>query len=150
MSSSHTNLQVHIISGTKSRTPWITPEIQPHLYAYLCGVVKGHNAILYEIGGMPDHIHLLIRYRPDLALSDLVRELKSESTTWMKKTYWTGVDCGWQRGYGAFSVSHSQSENVRSYIRGQAKHHAKRDFKAELEALLKLHDVEYKDAYIWD
>jgi REP element-mobilizing transposase RayT len=150
MPSSYTNLQIHLVFGTKARQCWINPDLQARLYAYMAGVVRGQKCLLREINGMPDHVHLLIRIHPDVALSALVRELKSESTTWIKRTFGSRTKCGWQRGYGAFSVSHSQADTVRAYIKNQATHHRRRDFKAELATLLKLHDVTFEEAYFME
>jgi REP element-mobilizing transposase RayT len=150
MPSSYTNLLAHLVFGTRKRAAWITSELESRLYEYLGGIIRSHKCTLLEIAGMPDHVHLLVRLHPDVAMSALVRELKSESTSWIKRTNGPKTTCGWQRGYGAFSVSRSVSEEVRKYIRNQKTHHARRNFEEEFVAMLKLHNVEYDESYIWD
>jgi REP element-mobilizing transposase RayT len=130
-----TNLLVHLVFGTKGRLPLINSEIRERLHAYMGGTLRGLGAVALEIGGVADHVHLLIVLRPTIRLSDLIRDLKSNSSSWMKDN---GVrKFGWQRRYGAFSVSESQKGIVRRYIRNQEAHHRKFDFQTEFETMLR-------------
>lgn len=149
MAGTFTSISMHIVFSTKNRKPDILPAIQQRLYEYLGGIIRGEGGVLYAIGGMADHVHMLMRYRPDRALSDVVRDLKSHSSGWIHKTFPDCRDFGWQDGYGAFSVSQSRMDTVKNYVESQAQHHAKRDFVEEMEALLEAHRVEYDQKYLW-
>ena len=149
MSGTFTNILLHVVFSTKSRAAFIGPDIRDRLYDYLGGIVRRENGVLYAIGGMPDHVHLLVRWRADISVSDFLRDLKSYSSKWVHKEFPGLQAFGWQDGYGAFSVSRSKLAEVEDYILGQAEHHAARDFKSELLALLKAHEIEYDEAHIW-
>ena len=107
MSDSYTNLLYHIVFSTKDRRPLITSEIEPQLYDYIGSIIRGLRGICLELNGTEDHVHLLAKLRPDCALSDILRELKANATGWMHEVFPELKDFSWQRGYGAFTVSHS-------------------------------------------
>jgi putative transposase len=130
----YTNFLYHLVFGTKSRLPMITNEIKPDLYAYLGGIVRGLGGIALEINGMADHVHLLVKLKPTILFSDFLRDLKSNSSKWAKENGVTKFT--WQRRYGAFTVSESQVQTIRNYIRNQEHHHKKFDYKTEFETLL--------------
>ena len=113
------------------------------------GTIRAQRGILYEIGGTPDHIHLLIRWRPDASVSDLVRDIKSTSSGWVHENFPDMQSFQWQDGFGAFTVSHSQGGKVKAYINGQEEHHREKTFKYEYIALLNAHQVDYDEDYIW-
>ncbi|MBX7170866.1 MAG: IS200/IS605 family transposase [Pyrinomonadaceae bacterium] len=119
MAQSYTNLIYHIVFSTKNREPLIRAETQPRLYEYIGGIVRNKGGILLEIGGMNDHLHVLAKLRPDNSLSNILRDLKANSTGWMHKVFPEMKDFSWQNGYGAFTVSASQIEKVRHYIINQ-------------------------------
>ena len=147
MPGAFSNILFHVVFSTKNRRPWITPDIQPRLYEYMGGITRGEKAALHAIGGMPDHVHLLIGWHTDEAISAFVRNLKSRSSKWIHQTFDGLKAFAWQPGYGVFSVSQSQSDRVRNYIRRQIEHHSKKDFRRELIELLKAHQVEYDERY---
>lgn len=149
MSATYTNLLYHLVFSTKGRIPLITDEIREPLYQYIGGIVRSEGGALLEIGGIEDHIHLLVRLKPTLALSDAVRLIKSNSSKWLNDGSYVR-DFRWQTGYGAFTVSKSMMESVRRYIRNQPEHHRKQTFKAEFVDLLKLNNVDYNKKYLWD
>jgi REP element-mobilizing transposase RayT len=150
MGATYSKILLHFAFSTKHRTPLITPELQPRLYEYLGGTIRGEKGALFAIGGMPDHLHLLIRWRPDESISNLMRKLKGNSSSWVHKTFPAMKSFAWQEGYGVFSVSKSQEDAVKRYIETQERHHRKLDFKEEYLALLKAHGVEYDERYIWE
>ncbi|MBN1517228.1 IS200/IS605 family transposase [Candidatus Sumerlaeota bacterium] len=150
MAGTFTNLNYHLVFSTKHRRPMISEEIRPRLYAYLGGIIKDDDGVLYQIGGMPDHVHLLIRYKPARDISHLMQDLKSHSSGWVHKTFSGHDQFQWQEGYGAFTVSKSQCARVQKYIANQEGHHQNRDFKSEFIALLNAHGCEYDEKYIWD
>jgi putative transposase len=140
MAHSYTNLLYHIVYGTKERRPLIDDEFQPRLYEYLGGTIRGLKSTALEIGGVEDHVHILAKVSPTIALSDFLEKLKANSSKWAKSVR---RGFGWQDGYSAFTVSESQVERVRAYIRNQREHHKKTSFRDELIALLKAHGVQY-------
>jgi len=146
MPNTYTNLVYHVVFSTKFRKPAIDPEIQRELYAYIGGIVRDEGGTLLEIGGMPDHVHLLIKLKPSVALSDLLRRIKGNSSKWLNETR----DFHWQEGFSAFTVSESVVEQVRHYIRNQEEHHRKLNYQDELRALLTKHGVAFDERYLWD
>lgn len=147
MPSTWSQILLHIVFSTKERTPWIDAAGADDLYGFIGGIVRDERGTLLAIGGMPDHVHLLVRWGTDKAISDLMRDVKMRSSKWMHES--RGVkDFAWQVGYGVFSVSQSQADVVRAYIKSQPEHHAKRSFREELVALLEAHGVEYEDRFV--
>ena len=146
----YTQLLLHVVFSTKHREPWITTDISERLYEYIGGIIRGEKGVLYSRGGTADHIHLYVRWRPDGALSDLMRAVKAGSSLWIHQTFPKLGSFAWQEGYGAFSVSKSQEQAVKNYIAKQAQHQAKEDFKSELLRLLRAHGIEFDERYVFD
>jgi REP-associated tyrosine transposase len=140
MAHSFTNLIFHIVYGTKERRPLINDEFQPRLYEYLGGTIRGLKGISLEIGGVEDHVHILVKLPPTISVSDFLEKLKANTSKWSKSVR---RGFGWQDGYAAFTVSESQVERVRLYIKNQRQHHAKVSFRDELIALLEAHRLKY-------
>jgi len=149
MSNTFTQLYVHVVFATKVRLNLIKPEYQKQMYEYMAGIIKnsGNHPIL--INGMPDHVHLLFRYKPVSNLSDLVKDIKSGVSLHINQNGWVIGKFEWQSGYGGFSVSRSMVDKVYHYIENQEKHHEKKSFTEEFIELLKAHDVEYDKRYIF-
>ena len=145
MSDSYTNLLYHIIFSTKDRRPLITSEYESRLYDYIGGTIRGFGGISLELNGTEDHVHLLAKLRPDVALSSVLRDLKANATGWMHDVFPNLRDFSWQRGYGAFTVSQSNVEEVRRYIARQKKHHRKTSFRDEFISFLKANGLEYDE-----
>ncbi len=141
---------LHIVFSTKGRQPWITPEVRDRLHTFIGGVVGDEKGSLLAIGGMPDHEHLLVRWRTDEDIATLMRHVKARSSRWVHETFPTLRAFAWQEGYSVFSVSKSGEGDVRSYIENQGEHHKKWDFKAELLKLLRAHEVEFEEKYVFD
>jgi putative transposase len=152
MAGTYTNLLYHLVFSTKERKELIKKEFQEELYKYIGGIVRGEGGVLLEIGGMPDHVHLLAKLKPTRAVSDILRQIKANSSKWLNDEHkrFRIRKFAWQEGYAAFSVSESQVWRVKKYIRGQEEHHKRTDFKTELIALLEKHRVEYDERYLWD
>ena len=148
MSQSFTNLLYHIIFSTKDRRPLIKLDYQPRLYDYIGGVIRGVGGISLGINGTDDHVHVLAKLRPDRALSDVLRDLKSNATGWMHDVFPRLRDFHWQRGYAAFTVSQSNLKQVQRYIADQKEHHQKLSFRDEFIAFLKANGIEYDERYI--
>ena len=115
-----------------------------------CSIVRKDGGVLLEIGGMPDHVHLLMRYHQKRAVADFMRDLKSNSSRWVHEAVPEARSFAWQDGYGAFTVSKSMESTVVRYIRRQPEHHREKSFKEEFRDLLAAHGVEWDEAYIWD
>jgi putative transposase len=144
------HLYFHVVFSTKHRAPMLTPEYTQRLYPYLGGLLRKENAGLRAVGGIEDHVHLLISTRPVHAIADLVRIIKSRSSEWMHETFPAARDFAWQSGYGAFTVSKSQMDKVVRYIENQAQHHQKEDYLTELKSLLDAHEIDYREEYLAD
>lgn len=139
---------LHVVFSTKHRTPCITEEIAPRLYGYIGGIIRAERGVLYDIGGIADHVHLYLRWRTDGAIADLLRTVKSRSSGWVHATFAGQKSFAWQEGYSVFTVSKSQEQAVKAYIARQAEHHRKEDFKSELLRLLDAHAVDYQPQYV--
>lgn len=149
MPQSLAQIYVHLVFSTKGRAGLIPAALQPRLHAYLAGAFNSMACPAVQIGGMPDHVHVLFRLARTATISDTVKNAKVESTKWMKAEGDVG-DFAWQAGYGAFSVSASHVQDVTRYIQNQAEHHHVRTFQDEFRRLLELYGVEYDEAYVWD
>lgn len=150
MPGTYSQLLLHIVFSTKRRESWITAEVAERLYPYIGGIIRAENGVLYAIGGVEDHVHLLIRWRPDGAVSDLLRAVTARSSKWMHETFPNLSKFAWQEGYSVFSVSKSQESVVREYIAGQAEHHGREDFKSELLRLLRAHGIEFEERFVFE
>ncbi len=148
MASTHLSLHFHLVFSTKNREPTIAEAWRGRLHAYLGGVVRNVEGVPEAIGGVADHVHLLIGLRATARLADVVRDVKAVSSRWVHEEI-GNQGFGWQEGYGAFTVSASQREVVREYIARQEEHHKKRTFQKEYVELLKRSGVEYDDRFLW-
>ena len=148
MSDSYTNLLYHIIFSTKERRPLITDAHESRLYDYIGGTIRGLGGISLELNGTEDHIHLLAKLRPDKAVSDVLRELKANASGWMHDAFPEVKGFSWQRGYGAFTVSQSNVDEVRGYIARQKVHHKRVSFRDEFIQFLKANGIEYDERYL--
>jgi len=146
----YTKLYYHIVFSTKNRRPFITTAIEDRLHKYISGVIRGIGGSCVEINGTPDHVHILAILPPKIAVSDALRDIKANSSKWVHEASSELQKFGWQDGFAAFTVSKSQVEPVRQYIRDQKDHHRQSDYKHELIGLLQKHEIEYDEQYIWD
>ncbi len=148
MPESYTNLLYHIVFSTKDRQKLISSEVEPRLYEYIGGTIRGLGGISLELNGTEDHVHSLAKLRPDCALSNVLRKLKANATGWMHDVFPALEDFSWQRGYGAFTVSQSNVEQVAHYIAKQKEHHATISFRDEFIQFLKAKGIEYDERYV--
>jgi putative transposase len=149
MSHTYTYLASHLIFSTKDRLPMLTAEIRPRLWAYMSGVINNIGGKALAINGMPDHAHLLVLLPPSVATAEAVRTLKANSSKWLNDQDPTRRKFAWQSGYAAFSVSRSAIDDVERYIETQEEHHKKLTYQEELIVLLRRHNIEYDERYIW-
>lgn len=150
MPGTYSQLLLHLVFSTKARTPWIKPDLAQRLYPYIGGIIRAEKGTLFDIGGVEDHVHLYLRWRPDATISDLMRTVKSRSSKWIHDEFSQLRDFAWQEGYAAFSVSKSQEAALKHYIATQQDHHRKEDFKSELLRTLRAHGVEFDETYVFD
>ena len=148
MSQSFTNLLYHIVFSTKDRRPLITLDYQPRLYQYIGGTIRGLGGASLGVNGTEDHVHVLARLRPDKSLSDVLRDLKAGASGWMHDVFPRLADFSWQRGYGAFSVSQSNLQQVQRYLREQKEHHRTISFRDEFIQFLQANEIEFDERYV--
>ncbi|HEX3553002.1 MAG TPA: IS200/IS605 family transposase [Thermoanaerobaculia bacterium] len=146
MSHTFSQLLFHIVFSTQYRQDLIDPDLRDDLYPIIAEIVRSERCSLLGIGGMPDHLHLLVRVRANLSLSDLLRSIKANSSRWVHERSETPRRFGWQEGYGAFSVSESAAGEVHRYIQSQEEHHRRRSFEEEWVGLLIRHGIEFDPA----
>ena len=147
MSHSYSSNRIHLVFSTKNRERRITEELQARLWPYMAGIARNHGFEAIKIGGVEDHAHALLVIPASMPLAKAIQTLKSCSSKWINETN-TVRDFSWQEGYGAFSVSASQTDGVVRYIENQRKHHAKRSFEEEFLDLLKRYGVNYDAAHV--
>jgi REP element-mobilizing transposase RayT len=149
MPSAFTQNFYHIVFSTAQRANLIQPDLEKRLYRFIGGIVRDLRCQLIAINGMPDHIHLLVRYRADLSHSDLVRHIKARSSKWINETFPHLRRFSWQEGYGGFTVSKSLVPTVEAYIARQKQHHKRQDFRSEFLALLRKHGIDFKESDVF-
>jgi putative transposase len=148
MSSTHLSLHYHIVFSTKERRAIINDEWRPRLFAFLGGSIKTLEGVPEAVGGINDHVHLLIGLRATHRLADVVKDIKTGSSRWVHVEIGSKL-FAWQTGYGAFTVSVSNIEKVKNYILKQEEHHRKKSFRDEYVELLKLSRIDYDEKYLW-
>lgn len=141
---------VHLVFSTKDRMPLITSDVLPNLHAYLAKVARKNDGECYRVGGVANHVHLALRLSRTVALADLVSELKTSSSKWMKEQDPGLSKFSWQRGYGAFSIGPKDLEAVLTYIDGQEEHHRTKTFQDEYRGFLRHYGIEFDERYVWD
>ncbi len=145
MANTFSQIYIQTVFAVTDRLSLIRPEFKEDLYKYITGIVTNQGQKLISINGMPDHVHILIGLRPAMALADLVRDIKADSTNFINKNRWVRGRFSWQEGYGAFSYGHSQLDTIIRYIQNQEKHHRRRSFKQEYLAGLKKYEIAFEE-----
>ena len=150
MPQSLSQLYVHLIFSTKHREPMLLLPVREHLHAYLAAVLNNQDSPALKVGGMGDHVHALFRLSKNLALAKIVEEVKTSSSKWLKTRGRGLANFHWQSGYGAFSVSSADVEEIVEYIAQQETHHRVASFQEELRKLLHAHGIAYDERHVWD
>jgi len=150
MSDTYSQIYIQTVFAVKNRKALIKSDWEEDLYKYITGIVQNQGQKMLAINGYYDHVHLFIGMKPTCCLSDLVREIKKSSNSFIKEKRFSPYDFQWQEGYGAFSYSHSQITDVIQYIQNQKQHHKKKTFQEEYLAFLKLFEIEFKNEYLFD
>lgn len=150
MPQSHSNILIHLIWRTKDRHPWLKSGLREKAHAFLAGAVRQLDCEAYRVGGVADHVHLSVRLSRTLSVANLVKEIKTASSKWLKEQAPEFTGFHWQLGYGAFSVGMSQKESLLHYIDTQEEHHRRRTFQEEYRDFLQKYEIEYDERYVWD
>lgn len=141
---------LHVVFSTKNRVDSIMPEIEKDLFGYMHGIVENNKSKLIIANGTSNHIHLLISLGRTISISELIGDIKRDSSSWVKKQDAKFANFYWQEGYGAFSVGQTEDEMVIKYIKNQKEHHQTKDYKTEFRGFLKKYNIEYDEKYVWD
>ncbi|MDN3678230.1 IS200/IS605 family transposase [Flavobacterium paronense] len=149
MANTYTQIHIQFVLVVKYRKGLLHSSFKDELYQYITGIIKYHNHKVLAINGVADHIHILIGMRPTQSISDLLQDVKRSSSKWINEKKFLKVKFEWQEGYGAFSYSKSDLNNVIKYIRNQEQHHAVKTFREEYLEFLKLFEVDYDERYIF-
>ena len=150
MANTYTQLYFHIVFAVKGRNNFISKQWKDELYKYISGIISNKDQKLMIVNGVPNHIHLLIGTKANCNLSDLIRDIKANSSKWINEKKFTNFHFEWQTGFGAFTVSQSVVSNVIEYIKNQEEHHRKKTFKEEYVGFLKAYQIDFKDEYLFD
>lgn len=150
MGHTYTNHLYHVIFSTKNRLPLIHDDVREQLYKYICGIARRQNGVVIRINGTSDHVHILAKVKPSVAVSDFVRALKANSSKWLSERFPSQGHFEWQAGYSSFSVSESASNSVKRYIEDQESPHRTRTFAEELKVFLDKNGIEYDPARYLD
>lgn len=150
MPDTYSQIHIHIVFSTKERSKCMTPEHRPAIFKYISGIITQKGCKSLAVNGTSDHVHILLGLDPNILISDLVKEIKRNSTNYINENNLVQGKFGWQHGYAAFSYSKSQLDEVIKYILNQEKHHSVTTFKEEYIKMLKKFSVEYSPKYVFD
>lgn len=148
MANTYSQCFYHIIFSTKGRIKFISPEIEARVWAYIGGIMKNHNMIALAIGGVENHIHILVLAKPVMAPSQIAKLIKGESSKWIHLEFPRLAKFAWQDGYAAFTVSKTIVPKVVNYIERQREHHSSKTFEEEYRELLRLHEIDFDERYL--
>lgn len=150
MPQSLAHILIHLVFATKDRTPWLTPDIRPGTHAFLAGVARRAGCECLRVGGVADHVHLAIRLSRTITVADLVEDLKTASSRWVKTQSPHCAAFAWQRGYGVFSTGPADAHALLAYIDSQEEHHRTRTFQEEYRKFLTQYGIPYDERHVWD
>uniref|UniRef100_UPI004048D5EF IS200/IS605 family transposase n=1 Tax=Roseivirga sp. TaxID=1964215 RepID=UPI004048D5EF len=150
MANTYTQIYIQFVFAVKGRQSLVTKENREELQKYISGIVAQRNQKLFAIYCMPDHTHMLVSFKPDVMISDFIRDIKAGSSKFINDKRWVRGKFEWQSGYGAFSYAQSQIDVVVKYIKNQEQHHLKTSFKDEYIEFLNRFNVEYEEKYLFD
>jgi len=149
MANTYTQIHIQAVFAVRNRSSIIMNSWKDELFKYMTGIIQNHEHKVLAINGMPDHIHIFFGMRPIQSLSDLMQDIKGDSSLWINKKGFVKGRFSWQQGFGAFSYSKSSISNVIRYIQNQETHHKKRTFIEEYLGFLKKFEVDYDERYIF-
>jgi REP element-mobilizing transposase RayT len=149
MANTYTQIHIQAVFAVQNRQSLISEEWKDQLYRYITGIIQQNGHKLLQINGMPDHIHVLFGMRSIQSLSDLMKQVKQDSSKWINLNKLSTGKFSWQEGYGAFSYSKSQVPRIIHYIQDQQEHHKKQSFSEEYLSLLRIHDIDYDERFLF-
>ena len=149
MPETYTKIYIHVVFAVYKRQPLISNQWSNQLFAYINGIIENNKHKLIAINGMPDHVHLLISMSPEQALSDLLRDIKTNSTLWINRNQQQNIKFTWQRGYSAFAISFNDINRVRAYIENQQEHHRVKTYQEEVIQFLNENNISYDSQYLF-
>jgi len=150
VANTYTQLNIHVIFSVKGRENFLTSKIRPDIFKYISGILNNLGQYSLAVNGYQDHVHIFFEMQPAKSLSDIVRVVKANSSKWINENKMIKGKFSWQEGYGGFSYSRSQRNNVIQYIINQSAHHEKITFRAEYLKLLKLFEINFEEQYIFE
>ena len=150
MANTYTQCYIHLVFSPKNRAALIGKQWKADLEKYIAGIISNNNHKLLAIGSMPDHIHIFIGYNVTQLIPKLIEEIKTSSNSWINKNKLTSQKFEWQKGYGAFSNSRSQIDNVIKYVLSQEEHHKRRNFREEYMEILNKNGVDFDEQFIFN
>jgi REP element-mobilizing transposase RayT len=149
MANTYSRIYIQIVFTVQGRQNLLPVQHKEELHRYIAGIIRSLNQKLIIINSMPDHVHILVGLKPDMAISDLVEKIKSNSSRFINSKKWVLGKFNWQKGYGAFSYGHSQLQNIINYIKNQEVHHKRRTFQDEYIEFLKKFEIDYDAKYLF-
>ncbi len=150
MAGTYSQIYIQVVFAVKGRQNLLKKEWRDEVFKYMSGIIKNKGQKPIIVNGVEDHVHIFIGLKPSAALSDIIRDVKNNATNFINENKWVQGKFNWQEGYGAFSHSHSQVENVYHYILNQEQHHSKQTFQEEYIDLLKKFEIEHDIKYLFE
>ena len=150
MPGTFSQIYIQYVFAVRGRQNLLLPAWRNELFKYIAGIIKGKNHKPIIVNGHSDHVHAFVGLTPSTSISDLIRDIKNNSSNFINDQNWLRNKFSWQEGYGAFSYSHSQIENVYQYILNQEEHHKKKTFRDEYLDFLKKFEIEYDEKYLFE
>jgi REP element-mobilizing transposase RayT len=150
MPNTYSQIYIQIVFAVKGRQCLIKESFREELQKYVAGIITNHKQKLFAIYCMPDHVHILLSLKPSLLIADLVKDIKTGSSAFIKEKKWVNAAFSWQEGYGAFSYHKSQAKDVVNYIVNQPEHHRQKTFREEYLEFLEEFEIEYNETYLFE
>lgn len=150
LSHTYSQLHAHIVFSTKHRYPFLDGKLRRRLFPYMGGIIRELDGKPIRVNGVADHVHILASLPPRIAVSDVLRTVKANSSRWIHDEFPSLAKFAWQTGYGVFSVSHRDLESVLRYVNNQEEHHRVKTFQEEFLSFLHEYGIEYDEKYLWD
>jgi len=150
MGHTFSNILLHVVFSTKDRRNFLSPRIRESLFRYICGIAENEGCHIREINGVDEHVHVLLALKPTMAVSELLRTIKANSSKWIKDEFAGLQGFQWQAGFSVFSVSELAREQVAEYIRHQPEHHHRIPFAEELKLFLDKNGIKYDPEHFLD
>ena len=150
MGHSYVSAYYHCVFSTKGRRPWIKPELEERFWPYMGGIARENKMTALAIGGVADHVHMLLSLPSTISIAKAMQLIKGGSSKWIHDEFPSMGHFGWQEGYGAFSIGVAQIDDTKKYLANQKEHHRRKSFQEEFVAFLERHGMEWDPKYIWD